>query len=290
MNPPIVSKRSARISRHASDTAKTSRGVVLGLVEFSGLRDREAEAVGVHRVADRLQDPRVVPLHEFRTDDATVGAEGLGHQRRHGLGAESDVVVEEQVERSTFDRGQHFVRRCGDSDCSKGFPNCNWVNSQLWLDLFWNGIVCDRVGARLDQITDGASNTLLVGEKWLHVLYYETVSVDVDGDNATNLMAADNPGDNGSMYIGYDYDNVRACSGKINSDGSHDGYLPKSDSKYNFKNPQTDKKGDHYKERFGGPHPAGVDLLKCDGSVDTTSFDVDPLVWASQGTRNGGEL
>ena len=97
---------------HREDLA---RGVVLGLVELSGLRDREAEAVGVHRVADRLQDPRVVPLHEFRTDDATVGTEGLGHQRGHGAGSESDVVVEEQVERSPFDRGQHLVRRGGES-------------------------------------------------------------------------------------------------------------------------------------------------------------------------------
>lgn len=167
------------------------------------------------------------------------------------------------------------------SDCKGGYPNCNWLNGQSWIDLRWNGIVGDHSGVRVSQITDGATNTLLAGEKWLYELYYDIASVDSPADNLTNAKAVDNPGDNGSMYTGYDYDNVRACSKR---------YLPKRDSEYDLKNPQRDKKGAHFRERFGSPHTAGVNLAKCDGSVDTWSFDVDPVVWAGIGARDDDRL
>lgn len=167
------------------------------------------------------------------------------------------------------------------SDCKGEYPNCNWKNKQSWIDSNWNGIVGDHSGARIRQITDGAANTLLIGEKWLYQLYYDIASVDAVQDNSTNKMAADNPGDNGSMYTGYDGDNVRSCSYSR---------LPKRDSEYDLKNPQSDKKGAHYASRFGGPHTVGINLARCDGSVDTWSFDVDPVVWASLGARNDGGL
>lgn len=172
------------------------------------------------------------------------------------------------------------------SDCMNGYPNCAWMNNQAWVDLLWTGIVADHLAARIPEITDGTSTTLLVGEKWLYEFYYDVGTIDMDFDNATNQMAKDNPGDNGVMYGGYNYDNVRAC-GYVNRNIK---YPPMRDSEYNRANNQTDKKGSHYQERFGGPHPAGVNTARCDGSVDTGNFDVDPMVWAAFGTRNDGGL
>ncbi len=167
------------------------------------------------------------------------------------------------------------------SNCREKYPNCNWMNKQYWMERYWNGIVGDHTGAKASQITDGSSTTFLTGEKWVYELYYEIVSVDTDVDNATNNMAADNPGDDGSMYTGFDYDSVRIAN--TNS-------LPKRDTEYDLKNGQQDKKGSHFKERFGSAHSAGVNLAKCDGSVDTWDFDVDPLVWSSLGARNDDSL
>lgn len=138
--------------------------------------------------------------------------------------------------------------------------------------------------ARISQITDGTSTTLLAGEKWLYELYYDVGTIDTAFDNQTNRMAKDNPGDNGVIYGGYDYDNVRAC-GYVNRNIK---YPPMRDAEYDLSNKQSDKKGAHYQERFGGPHPAGLNVARCDGSVDTASFDVDPLVWAEFGTRDDG--
>ena len=176
------------------------------------------------------------------------------------------------------------------SDCWPEFPDCNWANDERWSEKRWNGIVGDHIAARVNQITDGTAQTFLVGEKWLYVLYYDTVSVDRRQDNQLNRMARDNPGDNDPLYVGYDYDNVRQCNGEISVNGTRIGALPRRDVEYNVYNPQSDKKGDHYKDSFGGPHPAGVNMVKCDGSVDSVGFDVDPDVWRSLGSRDEGDL
>ncbi|WP_197530658.1 DUF1559 family PulG-like putative transporter [Bythopirellula polymerisocia] len=167
------------------------------------------------------------------------------------------------------------------SDCYEKYPNCNWMNKQAWMDKYWNGIVGDHNGVQMRQITDGTFSTFLTGEKWLYELYYDLVTVDAAADNAANKMAADNPGDDGSMYTGYDFDSVRVCNNIS---------LPKRDTEYDLKNGQQDKKGALFKERFCSAHTAGVNLAKCDGSVDTWNFDVDPLVWSSFGAINDGEL
>jgi prepilin-type N-terminal cleavage/methylation domain-containing protein len=171
------------------------------------------------------------------------------------------------------------------SDCRGSYPNCVWMNEQWWIDKNWNGIVGDHSGVLLTEITDGTSRTMLAGEKWVYTLYYDLGSIDADFDNNTNQMAADNPGDNGSMYAGYDYDNVRTTG-----NGVERNYPPMPDSEYDRKNPQSDKKGAHYQQRFGGPHPAGFNLVQCDGSVDTWGFDIDPILWVRLGSRNDGEL
>ncbi|WP_146445939.1 DUF1559 family PulG-like putative transporter [Botrimarina colliarenosi] len=163
------------------------------------------------------------------------------------------------------------------SQCAGEFPNCRWVSDDNWLRQNWDGVVGDHVGARLAQITDGASNTLLAAEKWVYSLYYDRVSVDSDVDNQTNGVPHDNPGDNGSMYVGHDYDNVRSG-----------GVAPRRDSEYDRSNPQTDKKGKHYLRSFGGAHPAGLASVRCDGSVHLVDYDVESAVWANLSARNDG--
>jgi prepilin-type N-terminal cleavage/methylation domain-containing protein len=170
-------------------------------------------------------------------------------------------------------------------ECLGGYPNCSWMNEQAWIDSDWNGIVGDHTGAKITQITDGTSRTIFAGEKWVYILYYDITSIDADQDNNFNSVAADNPGDNGSMFGGYDFDTVRS-TGDLNSRN----YPPTPDYEYDYRNPQSDKKGNHFPQRFGGPHPAGFNLVKCDGSVDTWGFDIDRVIWVRLGSRHDGEL
>lgn len=168
------------------------------------------------------------------------------------------------------------------------FPNCDFPNSDAWIAEHWTGIVADRAGARIGQITDGTSKTAAAGEKWVSVYFYEIATHRPEGQ-----PPADNPADNGSMYQGYDQDTVREISGSYDNAGKPQGALPKPDTiTVDGQGRPLDPKqaGGAYPHFFGSAHPGGVNMAMCDGSVDTYSFDVDPLVWNGIGGRADGDI
>jgi prepilin-type N-terminal cleavage/methylation domain-containing protein/prepilin-type processing-associated H-X9-DG protein len=168
------------------------------------------------------------------------------------------------------------------TDCRDGFPNCDWVNGDGWIADGWSGIVADRAGARMAQITDGASKTAAAGEKWVSSHFYEVATYKNPGQ-----QPSDNPADNGSMYQGYDQDTVRAISGSYSDSGQPQGTLPKRDTDLN-RDPR--EAGGSFPTHMGSAHPGGVNIVMCDGSVHSYDFDVDPLVWNAIGGRANGDL
>ena len=176
-------------------------------------------------------------------------------------------------------------------DCAgTGFPECRptpsaqsaWDVSSDALASSWNGIVCQRAGAKIRQITDGTSNTILMGEKYLPPVFYETVTY--KSGNPSNY-GDDNPGDNSSMWQGYDQDNVRAASGEINGAGQPEGQLPMPDTAPQGEPLKYAQGGAH---SFGSAHSATVNIARADGSVHAVQFEVDPLVWNALGSRHDG--
>jgi hypothetical protein len=159
------------------------------------------------------------------------------------------------------------------TDCREGFPNCKWdVTDDAIANLF-NGVVTVRTGAEMRQITDGTSNTLMVGEKWLAPRYYNTVTL------KSGPVADDNPGDNNSLWEGYDWDTIRFPSGSVDNNGQPQGELPKKDS---------DNIGYPHKS-MGSAHPSTLNVAHVDGSVHGVQYDVDPVVWGSMAHRSDGD-
>jgi len=115
-----------------------------------------------------------------------------------------------------------------------------------------NGTTCIAKSIRLEEITDGLSNTFLVGEKLIDLDNYEA-----GGDAA----------DNDATLVGYDWDNIRFAEGLLLQD------------RRGF--------GDPY--RFGSSHPAGVGFAFGDGSVRRISFQVDLKTFQRQAMRADGE-
>jgi prepilin-type processing-associated H-X9-DG protein len=110
------------------------------------------------------------------------------------------------------------------------------------------GILFQRSAVSLSQITHGASNTFLAGERYINASQY------ADGMDL---------GDNEGMYVGFDNDGYRVT----------------------VKPPQRDRAGYDHPELFGSAHPAGVHMLYCDGAVRLVSYDVDPTVFFDAGRR-----
>lgn len=106
------------------------------------------------------------------------------------------------------------------------------------------------------KITDGASKTLLVGEKW------------VSSNNYLGGSASDDHG----WIDGWDPDTMRTTC-----------FRPLQDSEPDpFTGPQQDQ--DFW---FGSAHPGGFNAVFADGSVHTINYDVDLYIFNSLGTRNG---
>lgn len=124
-----------------------------------------------------------------------------------------------------------------------------------------NGICFHRSQIQMSHIKDGASNTILMGEKFMNTdRYYDSAE----------------GGDNESMYCGPNVDNYRLTY-----------YNPSNPAASEV--PTRDRPGVALPWRFGGPHPSGCNMVFCDGAVHMISFSVDPLTFSYLGNRKDGQ-
>jgi prepilin-type processing-associated H-X9-DG protein len=136
---------------------------------------------------------------------------------------------------------------------SAGYPNCNWHIPSPSQDMYWqrfNGVSGWRTAARISQISDGVSKTILVGEKFMQPRYYENSC-----PNTGSQPSKGNAGDNGSMYMGWDIDIAR--TGLLERDYDSEPYNAAGDG------------------QFGGPHPRAANFAFCDGSVRSIRYGVE---------------
>jgi prepilin-type N-terminal cleavage/methylation domain-containing protein/prepilin-type processing-associated H-X9-DG protein len=112
----------------------------------------------------------------------------------------------------------------------------------------WTGPIFQRSEIRITDITNGTSNTYLLGEKYL---------------NPTDYLTGLDGADNEHMYIGFDNDICRTTD------------TP----------PLQDKRGYQDYIRFGSAHVGAFNMLYCDGRVEAVSYDVNPQVHSRAGDR-----
>jgi prepilin-type N-terminal cleavage/methylation domain-containing protein len=131
-----------------------------------------------------------------------------------------------------------------------------------------NGIIALRSEIELRQVADGTSNTILVGEKFLRPIFYESgVGLKANGTG--------DDGDNSACYQGTDWDNTRYPT---------ENHLPTQDIDFeSLDGNQTDQRC------FGSAHTAGLNLANVDGSVHTVDYSIDKDVWKRMGNRDDGQ-
>jgi prepilin-type processing-associated H-X9-DG protein len=124
---------------------------------------------------------------------------------------------------------------------------------QAKLSGFLHGITNSFANIRIDQVSDGTSNTLMVGEKSLQPQFYETGEAHGEGFNA---FAGDGSDLDGATATDAYYRDVDGMLGSLN---------------------------------FGSCHAGGANFVLCDGSVRQISYGVNSTVWECLGNRNDGK-
>ena len=134
-----------------------------------------------------------------------------------------------------------------------------------WTDAKWatvvggagdaNGVIFRHSQCLVADITDGISNTYLIGERYMNPDYYAT-GTDADDDQG--------------WMMGYDYDINRETN-------------PVPDCA-----PRQDTSGESHYWAFGSAHAGGFNMAFCDGSVHWIGYSIDPEVHRRLGDRKDG--
>jgi prepilin-type N-terminal cleavage/methylation domain-containing protein/prepilin-type processing-associated H-X9-DG protein len=147
------------------------------------------------------------------------------------------------------------------NDSGTGDPSFADVPGYQWPSIarYDGGITFPTSMIRMVDIEDGASNTILLGEKYMWADHYD------DGSDGA---------DNNPAIEGYDWDITRwACW-----DGSHDTYFP----------PLQDTPGLIDLNSFGSPHAGSLNMALCDGSVRAINYTIDTNVYGHLCDRKDG--
>mgnify|MGYP000932504793 CR=1 FL=1 len=134
------------------------------------------------------------------------------------------------------------------------------VNESWWKiydqrAMYTTGVTYYRSLIRIADITDGASNTYLAGEKYL---------------NAVDYLTGADPADDSCQTQGFDIDTARWTANEAI-------YIP-----------MQDQEGLQNSYNFGSAHANGFHMAFCDASVQMMSYSIDPEVHRCLGNRKDG--
>lgn len=147
------------------------------------------------------------------------------------------------------DAGQGFT---SGPDSIEDAATREWREEFARLARECNGIVHPQSVVRLRDVTDGLTNTYLVGEKCISPEHY------LDGRTV---------GDKRTMYMG--------ANQEIN--------------RWGFVTPRRDSVDEQGPSAWGSPHVSGFNIVFCDGSLHVISYDIDPEVHKRLSSRRDGE-
>jgi prepilin-type N-terminal cleavage/methylation domain-containing protein/prepilin-type processing-associated H-X9-DG protein len=148
----------------------------------------------------------------------------------------------------------------------------DWFFQPPGANLPQSGISFQHSEVKLRQVTDGTSQTAMVGEK------YRNPDHHFDGAD---------PADDQGLFVGHDQDSIGYTYAQRKAfrtlpfiDNAQFDYAPAQDR------PGWDGWGGGQISRFGSAHPNGFHMAFCDGSVRSIDYAVERKVFALMGGRD----
>lgn len=214
-------------------------------------------------------DPSVVPTYtpaggmtrEYLTNDLLQGGWTLARSFFYQYG-NSDVA--------NSDVGPQPIWQCIYDGAIIRSP---WRYGGVGRDGSPDGNFVNGRPINLSKVSDGTSNTMMIGEKWVRSDLYETGA----------------PSDDTGWTDGWDPDAMRLSGIQPMEDSS---VGPNAGTDNGFSNqlgtgPYSGPIWENF--MFGSAHPGALHMAFCDGSVQSVNYDVDIYLFNSLGTRNGEE-
>lgn len=121
------------------------------------------------------------------------------------------------------------------------------------------GVFYHKSITHVADVSDGLSNTYLVGEKYLAPDYYET---------------GEDGGDDDSLFVGANCDVLRSTH-----PGTSSALAP----------PRQDQSGAYCCYQFGSAHSDAFNMAMCDGAVRSVSYEIDLEAHRCLGNRKDGK-
>lgn len=137
-----------------------------------------------------------------------------------------------------------------------------------------SGVIHVRSEISLNQIEDGTSNTYLIGERYMQPAEYNGAAS--SSDPGYSLSS------NQSAYCGYEWDNQRKA---WNPDP-----IVEAANLAELRQPRADTDNFESTSIFGSAHPGAFNMVYCDGSVRSISYDVDKFVHSYSASRLDGQV